>query len=61
MPRKLVTFLIRHTQSEANKNLKMNRRKPDSAISLNDEGLEQGLLVGDFLKNYIQKKHYLTK
>ena len=56
MPRKLRIFLIRHAESEANRDLKMNLRKPDSAIELTEEGHEQAQKAGEFLRDYIKNE-----
>lgn len=55
MPRKFRMFIVRHAESEANKDLAINQRKPDHAIELTDNGYEQADKVGEFLKQYISE------
>lgn len=45
--------LVRHALSEANLDLEMNRRKPDHAIELAEQGVEQAKKAGKFLADHI--------
>lgn len=45
--------LVRHALSEANLDLEVNRRKPDHAIELSEEGKRQASEMGKFLAEHI--------
>ena len=55
MPKNFRIFIIRHAESEANLDLKIGQRKPDYAIDLTNNGLNQAYEAGEFLKQYIEK------
>jgi len=51
-------FLVRHAQSMANVDWKENRRKPDHAIEITENGKKQALSVGEFFVNYLNNLVY---
>lgn len=46
-------YLVRHGLSESNLSTKVNKRKPDNAIELAEEGHAQAEKAGQFLSKYI--------
>jgi len=52
MPKRI--HLVRHGLSESNLSVEVNRRKPDHAICLAEEGHKQAVEAGKFLAEHIQ-------
>ena len=48
-------FLVRHGESQANVNQELNKVIPDHDIALTEEGQDQALEAGKFLKQYLEK------
>ncbi len=53
MSQKLRILLVRHGQSQSNKDWSVNKRVADHAIELTDEGKEQARQAGKFLADWI--------